>query len=58
MLITHNSEVKIVVLNVRADEKQAQTAALLTLLTLLAIGSQEIEEGKFRTAAELFAALN
>ena len=55
MLITHNSEVKIVVLNVRADEKQAQTAALLTLL---AIGSQEIEEGKFRTAAELFAALN
>lgn len=55
MLITQNGEAKLVVMDVRSYEEHEET---LALLKLLAIGNREIEEGKFRPAAELFAELD
>ncbi|MGJ7580046.1 type II toxin-antitoxin system Phd/YefM family antitoxin [Variovorax sp. RHLX14] len=55
MLITQNGEAKLVVMDVRSYEEHEAT---LALLKLLAIGNREIEEGKFRPAAELFAELD
>lgn len=55
MLITQNGEAKLVVMDVRSYEEHEET---LALLKLLAIGNREIDEGKFRPAAALFAALD
>lgn len=55
MLITRNGEAKLVVMDVRSYEEHEET---LALLKLLAIGNREINEGKYRPAAELFAALD
>ncbi len=52
MLITQNGEAKLVVMDVRSYEEHEET---LTLLKLLALGNREIEQGKFRPAAEVFA---
>lgn len=55
ILITRNGEAKLVVMDVRSYEEHEET---LTLLKLLAIGNREIDEGKYRPAAELFAELD
>lgn len=55
MLITQNGEAKLVVMDVRSYEEHEET---LALLKLLAIGNREINEGKYRPAAELFAELD
>ena len=55
MLITRNGEAKLVVMDVRSYEEHEET---LALLKLLAIGNREINEGKYRPAAELFAELD
>ena len=54
MLITQNGEAKLVVMDVRSYEEQEDT---LALLKLLALGNREIEQGKFKPAAEVFAEL-
>jgi prevent-host-death family protein len=55
LLITQNGEAKLVVMDVQSYEEQEET---LALLKLLAIGNQEIEQGKFRDAEEVFAELD
>lgn len=55
MLITQNGEAKLVVMDVRSYEEHQET---LALLKLLALGNREIEEGKFRPAAEVFAEMD
>lgn len=55
MLITQNGEAKLVVMDVRSYEEHAQT---LALLKLLALGNREIEQGKYRPAAEVFAEMD
>lgn len=55
MLITQNGEAKLVVMDVRSYEEQENT---LALLKLLALGNREIEQGRFRPAAEVFAELD
>lgn len=52
MLITQNGEAKLVVMDVRSYEEQAQT---LAMLKILALGSREIEQGKVRDAEQVFA---
>lgn len=52
MLITQNGEAKLVVMDVKSYEEQAQT---LAMLKLLALGSREIQQGKFRDAEQVFA---
>ena len=54
MLITQNGEAKLVVMDVKSYEEQAET---LALLKLLALGNREIEQGRFRPAADVFAEL-
>lgn len=51
MLITQNGEAKLVVMDVHSYEEQEET---LALLKLLALGNQEIEQGKFRLADDVF----
>ena len=55
MLITQNGEAKLVVMDVRSYEEQEQT---LAMLKMLALGSREIEQGKFRDAEDVFAELD
>lgn len=55
MLITQNGEAKLVVMDVRSYEENAET---LALLKLLALGQRQIEDGKFRSAADVFADLD
>ena len=55
MLITQNGEAKMVVMDVRSYEEQAETMALLKIL---ALGHREIEQGRFRAAADVFADLD
>ena len=55
MLITQNGEAKLVVMDVRSYEEHAQT---LAFLKLLALGNREIEQGKYRPAAEVFAEMD
>lgn len=55
LLITENGEATLVVMDVRTYEDQQQT---LALLKMLAMGKREIEEGRFRDAAELFEELD
>lgn len=54
MLITQNGEARLVVMDVRSYEEQEQT---LALLKILALGNREIEQGRFRPAAEVLDAL-
>lgn len=55
MVITQNGEAKLVVMDVDTFEASQQTFALLKIL---ALGNREIEEGKFRPAADVFAELD
>ncbi|MBS0452087.1 MAG: type II toxin-antitoxin system Phd/YefM family antitoxin [Proteobacteria bacterium] len=55
MLITQNGEAKLVVMDVRSYEEHAET---LALLKILALGNREIEQGKFRSATEVFAEMD
>ncbi|HRO57727.1 MAG TPA: type II toxin-antitoxin system Phd/YefM family antitoxin [Burkholderiaceae bacterium] len=55
MLITQNGEAKLVVMDVRTYEQQEETMALLKIL---AMGNQDIEQGRFRDAEGVFAELD
>ena len=55
LLITQNGEAKLVVIDVKSYEEQAETLALLKLLTL---GNKEIEAGQFRPANDVLADLD
>lgn len=55
MLITQNGEAKLVVMDVKSYEEQEQT---LAMLKILALGSREIELGKFRNVEDVFAELD
>jgi len=55
MLITQNGEAKLVVMDVKSYEEQEETMALLKIL---ALGNREIEQGRFRPANDVFAALD
>ncbi|MCU6432553.1 type II toxin-antitoxin system Phd/YefM family antitoxin [Undibacterium sp. Jales W-56] len=55
MLITQNGEAKLVVIDVKSFEEQEET---LALLKILALGNREIEQGKFRSAEDVFAELD
>jgi prevent-host-death family protein len=55
MVITQNGEAKLVVMDVRSYEEQEET---LALLKILALGHREIEQGQFRSAAEVLARLD
>ena len=55
MLITQNGEAKLVVMDVSSYERQEET---LALLKLLAMGSRDIEQGRFRDADDVFADLD
>ena len=55
MLITQNGEAKLVVMDVKSYEEQEETMALLKIL---ALGNREIEQGRFRPADGVFAALD
>jgi len=54
MLITQNGEAKLVVMDVRSYEEHEAT---LALLKVLALGNREIEQGRFRSAEDVFADL-
>ena len=54
MLITQNGEAKLVVMDVKSYQDREQTFAMLTML---ALGGGEIEQGKFRDAEDVFAEL-
>lgn len=55
MVITQNGEAKFVVIDVHSYEQQEET---LALLKILALGQRAIEQGRFRSAAEVFADLD
>lgn len=55
LLITQNGEAKLVVIDVKSYEEQAET---LALLKILALGNKEIEAGQFRPAKDVLADLN
>jgi PHD/YefM family antitoxin component YafN of YafNO toxin-antitoxin module len=54
VFLTQDGDVKLVLMDIKSYEEQAQT---LALLKILALGNREIEEGKFRDAEEVFADL-
>jgi prevent-host-death family protein len=55
LLITQNGEAKLVVMDVRSFEEQAET---LAMLKILALGHQEIERGLTRNVEDVFADLD
>lgn len=55
MLITQNGEARLVVMDVKSYEEQEQT---LAMLKILALGSREIEHGKFRDVEQVFSELD
>ena len=55
MLITQNGEAKLVVMDVRTYAQQEEP---LALLKILAMGTRDIEQGRFRDADEVFAELD
>ncbi len=55
VIITQNGEAKFVVIDVHSYEQQEET---LSLLKILALGQHEIEQGLFRSAAEVFSDLD
>ena len=52
LLITQNGEAKLVVIDVKSYEERENT---LALLKILALGTREIELGKFKDAEDVFA---
>lgn len=54
LVITQNGEAKLVVMDVKSYEEQAET---LAMLKLLALGNKEIEAGQYRPADDVFAEL-
>ncbi len=54
LLITQNGEARLVVMDVETWEQQEQT---LALLKLLAMGNHQIEQGHYRQADAVLAAL-
>lgn len=55
MLITQNGEAKLVVMDVRSYDQQEET---LAFLKMLAMGSRDIEQGRYRDAEAVFADLD
>mgnify|MGYP003397311252 FL=1 len=55
LLITQNGEAKLVVMDVKSYEEQAET---LALLNLLALGNKEIEAGQLRPANDVLTDLD
>ena len=55
MLITQNGEARLVVMDVRSYEEHQET---LALLKLLALGNREIDQGRFKPAADVFAEMD
>ena len=55
MVFTQDGEAKLVVMDVATYEEQQETMALLKIL---ALGSQEIEKGDFRSDEAVFAELD
>ena len=55
LLITENGEAKLVIMDVKSYEEQAETLALLKILDM---GNREIEQGKFRNVEDVFAELD
>ena len=55
LLITQNGEAKLVVIDVKSYEERENT---LALLKILALGTREIELGKFKDAEDVFARLD
>ena len=55
MVITQNGEATLVVIDVKSFEERENT---LALLKILAMGNQEIEQGKFRDAQAVFEGLD
>lgn len=55
LVITQNGEATLVVIDVKSYEEREET---LALLKVLALGSQELEQGKFRDAEDVFASLD
>lgn len=55
MVITQNGEATLVVIDVKSHEERENT---LALLKILALGSRELELGKFRDAEEVFASID
>ena len=55
MLITQNGEARLVVMDVRSYEEHQETFALLKLL---ALGNREIDQGRFKSAADVFAEMD
>lgn len=54
MLITQNGQAKLVVMDVQSYEEYQET---LALLKLLALGQQQIAQGKFRDMHDVFSDL-
>ena len=55
LVITQNGEAKLVVMDVKSFEEQAETMALLKLL---ALGNRQIELGQFQNMEDVFAELD
>lgn len=55
VLIRQNGEAKLVIMDVKSYEEQEQT---LAMLKILALGTREIEHGKFRDVEDVFAELD
>ena len=55
LIITQNGEATCVVQDIKSFEETSNTIALLKIL---AMGRKQIEEGKFRPARKVFAALD
>ena len=55
LVITQNGEAKLVVMDVKSFEEQAETMALLKLL---ALGNRQIELGQFEDMEDVFAELD
>ncbi|KAF1028647.1 MAG: hypothetical protein GAK37_02127 [Pseudomonas sp.] len=55
LVITQNGEAKLVVMDVKSFEEQAETMALLKLL---ALGNRQIESGQFQDLEDVFAELD
>ncbi len=55
LVITQNGEAKLVVMDVKSFEEQAETMALLKLL---ALGNRQIELGQFQDMEDVFAELD
>lgn len=54
MVITQNGEAKMVIQDVKSYEETQET---LALLKILALGNQQIEEGRVKSAEAVFAQL-